>query len=99
MNLKHCLITALVGLLAACALAAPAGAVVQGTPVEPSTVPWFADFGGCGGTLVAPDRVLTAAHCVHGQRAEAYQAITVGGVTRAAKHLALHPTGARATAR
>src|SRR3954464_1666205 len=51
--------------LAACAAllacAAPAGAVVGGEPVAPETVPWFAS-GKCGGTLVAPDRILTAGH-------------------------------------
>jgi Trypsin len=27
-------------------------------------VPWFASINGCGGVLVAPDRVATAGHCV-----------------------------------
>ena len=43
--------------IALLACAAPAGAVVNGTPVEPSSVPWFVQAGNCGGSLIAPDRV------------------------------------------
>ncbi len=38
--------------------------VVGGTPVPAADYPWFATFDGCGGALVLPDRVLTAAACV-----------------------------------
>ena len=88
---------ALVPVLAFVALAAaPAHAVVGGDPVDPAAVPWFASVGGCGGTLVAPDRVVTAGHCVAGFPLEAFQAVAVAGVARQATRIALHPDWRRA---
>jgi Trypsin len=54
-------IAVLAGLVAV-AGAAPASAVVGGQPVDAASVPWFGSISGCGGVLVAPDRVATAAH-------------------------------------
>jgi hypothetical protein len=90
------LLPALLGVAAACAAAASAGAVVGGTPVAPESVPWFASLDGCGGTLVAPARVLTAAHCVAGRSpSRDLGGVHVGGVTRTATHIALHPNWRR----
>jgi trypsin len=86
----HHALCALLGLLAACAAAAPAGAVVGGTEVAPETVPWFVSLGGCGGTLVAADRVLTAAHCVAGRSPADFARLMVGGVMRDATRVAMH---------
>src|SRR3954447_2278848 len=53
-------------IVTACSLvcAAPASAVSGGETVDFKTVPFVANVGGCTATLIAPDRVLTAAHCL-----------------------------------
>lgn len=44
-------------------------AVVGGSAAPPGRYPWMVALSrGCGGTLVAPDRVLTAGHCVEDLR-------------------------------
>jgi trypsin len=77
-------------------VAAPAGAVVGGTPARPSASPWFAELPFCGGALIAPDRVATAAHCVAGLPLRDLPRVTFGsGVTRGARALAVHPSYVR----
>src|SRR3954454_1309242 len=49
--------------LAAALVCAPALAVSRGTTTDISAAPYMAFLGDCTGTLIAPDRVLTAAHC------------------------------------
>ena len=80
-------------LLAAFACLAPgAGAIVGGRAAKPSAYPFFAVLPDCGGALVAPDRVLTAAHCVTGFSPSEVGTIRFGsGAERTAVRIALHP--------
>ncbi len=88
MRIRTCIALAVA---ASCASAGPAGAVVGGEPLRPADVPWFAPVASCGGTLVAPDRLLTAAHCVAGLSPDAIAATAVGGEPRSVTRVALHP--------
>ena len=45
---------------------APALAVAGGATIDIATVPFTASTTACTATLIAPDRLLTAAHCVEG---------------------------------
>ena len=87
MSLRPFLLTVCVSLI----FTAQAGAVVGGEKVASEDVPWFAMVGACGGTLVAPDRILTAAHCMTGQTAAQIGGATVNGQTRKVTAVGMHP--------
>lgn len=91
--------------------AVPATAIVGGDVTEASAYPWLAAIGTplylprpsgqfCGGALIAPDRVVTAAHCVELARLLP-PAITItfgrsdlrstAGVTVGVKEIRIHP--------
>ncbi|MGY2060656.1 S1 family peptidase [Nocardia gipuzkoensis] len=92
-------------------VAGPAQAVVGGTEVDAAAYPWLAAIGSpafplrpggqfCGGALIAPDRVLSAAHCaVFAAAAPAALRVTFGrtematggGITVGVKSIRLQP--------
>jgi hypothetical protein len=76
---------------AVAALAAPAGAVVNGTKVDAASVPWYGGVGNCGGTFVTPSRVLTAAHCVRGMTPASLGGVARNGQTRMYTRFAIAP--------
>jgi hypothetical protein len=71
-----------------------AASVFHGTPVPPDQAPWIVTltraYVACGGALVAPDRVVTAAHCVQGADPSKLS-VRIGG-TRHAWSGAVFPT-------
>jgi hypothetical protein len=60
-------------------VATPASAIVGGQRANPASYPWYAELPFCGGTLIAPDRVATAAHCVAGLPLRDVGDIRIGG--------------------
>ncbi len=60
----------LVLIAASIAAAPPTRAIIGGVPTAAGSFPFLVDTGGCTATLIAPDRVLTAAHCVAGTQAQ-----------------------------
>ncbi|MDA0182414.1 trypsin-like serine protease [Solirubrobacter phytolaccae] len=77
-------------MLAAVVLAS--ASIFHGTPAElPAFVSLSAGGGHfCGGSLIAPDRVLTAAHCVQGASPSTFDVI-VGGRERPARGIYFSP--------
>ena len=57
-------------------------AVIGGGHVAPGEFPWIVAMSrGCGGSLIAPDRILTAGHCVEDLRVETLR-LYVGALRR-----------------
>lgn len=104
----------LAGLITVCGSAAPAQAIVNGRSARAGEAPFTVALVAhgqpaasglfCGGTLIAPDVVLTAAHCLVGQRASRVDAIigrrrldVVGGQRVGGAAIAVDPAYRSAT--
>ncbi|HWL35595.1 MAG TPA: serine protease [Frankiaceae bacterium] len=91
MRFPNRFVSSLVGITAALAIAVPttpSNAIVGGTNASAGEYPWMAAvyFGSpsgqfCGGTLVRPTIVITAAHCILGVPAPVISGVLVGRTT------------------
>ena len=52
--------------------------IIGGEEAVPGAWPWQASLGGCGGSLIAPEWVLTAAHCFLNEEATAIAPVPPG---------------------
>ncbi len=73
----------------------PAGAIVGGTGTSPSVFPFFVRVNTpsatCGGTVIAPDTVLTAGHCVAGAAPSDVTVYVSDAQPRHATAIMVHP--------
>jgi secreted trypsin-like serine protease len=92
-----------VSVLAAFGAASPSSAIIGGAPAERADYPFFARVGDgkdfCGGSLIAPDRVLTASHCAQLAGIGAEVLIGPDEIRREVARRGSHPVNTRAVAR
>lgn len=68
--------------------------IVNGRPAAECAWPWQIHLGGCGGTLISPQWVVSAAHCSHPTTAWAglrNKSSTAGGQSRSVVQVIDHP--------
>jgi len=56
--------------------------IIGGDDISPGDFPYYVDMNGCGGSLIAPDIVLTAAHCIGttvGENLQLFEPFIIGG--------------------
>jgi secreted trypsin-like serine protease len=80
------------GLFCSLMLPVSAEAIIGGKVIRRSSAPWFANVGICGGTLIAPDRVATAAHCIDPIDLGDFESVKVGTQVRRGVRVALPAT-------